>query len=228
MNNLALSDEILLKIEKPVRYIGNEVNMVRKDPEGKIRFAMCFPDVYEIGMSHLGMKIIYDQMNRRDDVYCERVFSPWVDLDKVMREENIPLFALESQDPVFMFDFLAVTIQYEMCYTNILQILDLSQIGLRIFEDENGKTNISLKDVSGELLLISQFTLYADCKKGNRPSFINAGKPDMANEMYEYIIEQCKKEISVVEKGIFGADMKVSLENDGPFTIVLDSKEIIK
>ena len=94
-------------------------------------------------------------------------------------------------------------------------------IGLRIFEDENGKTNISLKDVSGELLLISQFTLYADCKKGNRPSFINAGKPDMANEMYEYIIEQCKKEI-------FGADMKVSLENDGPFTIVLDSKEIIK
>ena len=85
-------------------------------------------------------------------------------------------------------------------------------IGLRIFEDENGKTNISLKDVSGELLLISQFTLYADCKKGNRPSFINAGKPDMANEMYEYIIEQCKKEISVVEKGIFGADMKVSLE----------------
>ena len=101
-------------------------------------------------------------------------------------------------------------------------------IGLRIFEDENGKTNISLKDASGELLLISQFTLYADCKKGNRPSFINAGKPDMANEMYEYIIEQCKKEISVVEKGIFGADMKVSLENDGPFTIVLDSKEIIK
>lgn len=101
-------------------------------------------------------------------------------------------------------------------------------IGLRIFEDENGKTNISLKDVSGELLLISQFTLYADCKKGNRPSFINAGKPDMANEMYEYIIEQCKKEISVVEKGIFGADMKVSLENDGPFTIVLDNKEIIK
>ena len=101
-------------------------------------------------------------------------------------------------------------------------------ICLRIFEDENGKTNISLKDVSGELLLISQFTLYADCKKGNSPSFINAGKPDMANEMYEYIIEQCKKEISVVEKGIFGADMKVSLENDGPFTIVLDSKEIIK
>ena len=101
-------------------------------------------------------------------------------------------------------------------------------IGLRIFEDENGKTNISLKDVSGQLLLISQFTLYADCKKGNRPSFINAGKPDMANEMYEYIIKQCQNEVSVVEKGIFGADMKVSLENDGPFTIILDSKEIIK
>lgn len=101
-------------------------------------------------------------------------------------------------------------------------------IGLRIFEDENGKTNISLKDVSGQLLIISQFTLYADCKKGNRPSFINAGKPDMANEMYEYIIKQCKNEVSVVEKGIFGADMKVSLENDGPFTIILDSKEIIK
>ena len=124
MRKLALSDEILLEIEKPARYIGNEINSVMKDQnEVDIRFAMCFPDVYEIGMSHLGMKIIYDQMNRRDDVYCERVFSPWVDLDKVMREENIPLFALESQDPVFMFDFLAVTIQYEMCYTNICRYL---------------------------------------------------------------------------------------------------------
>ncbi|MDO4976547.1 MAG: TIGR03960 family B12-binding radical SAM protein [Eubacteriales bacterium] len=129
--NLALKDEILLQVEKPVRYIGNEVNMVVKDPEKvDIRFAMCFPDVYEIGMSHLGMKIIYDMMNRRDDIYCERVFSPWVDLDKIMRDEKIPLFALESQDPVFMFDFLAITIQYEMCYTNILQILDLAQIGI--------------------------------------------------------------------------------------------------
>ena len=101
-------------------------------------------------------------------------------------------------------------------------------IGMRIFEDENGKTNLALKDVGGELLLISQFTLYIDCKKGNRPSFVNAGAPDMADEMYQYIISQCKKEIDVVEKGIFGADMKVSLVNDGPFTIVLDSDEIIK
>lgn len=100
-------------------------------------------------------------------------------------------------------------------------------IGMRIFEDENGKTNLALKDVGGELLLISQFTLYSDCKKGNRPSFVNAGAPDMADEMYQYIISQCKKEIDVVEKGIFGADMKVSLVNDGPFTIVLDSDEII-
>lgn len=99
-------------------------------------------------------------------------------------------------------------------------------IGLRIFEDENGKTNLDLKSVSGGLLLISQFTLYADCKKGNRPSFINAGAPDMANELYEYIIELCKKEIETVEKGSFGADMKVSLLNDGPFTVILDSAEI--
>ncbi|MBR6696142.1 MAG: D-tyrosyl-tRNA(Tyr) deacylase [Oscillospiraceae bacterium] len=100
-------------------------------------------------------------------------------------------------------------------------------IGMRIFEDENGKTNLSLNDVSGELLLISQFTLYADCKKGNRPSFINAGSPDEANSIYEYIISECKKEIDVVEKGVFGADMKVSLLNDGPFTIILDSRDIL-
>lgn len=100
-------------------------------------------------------------------------------------------------------------------------------IGMRIFEDENGKTNLSLNDVSGELLLISQFTLYADCKKGNRPSFINAGSPDEANRLYEYIISECKKEINIVEKGVFGADMKVSLLNDGPFTIILDSRDIL-
>lgn len=99
-------------------------------------------------------------------------------------------------------------------------------LGLRIFEDTEGKTNLSLADVNGSLLLISQFTLYADCKKGNRPSFIHAGKPDMANEMYEYIISECKKSVPIVEKGIFGADMKIQLLNDGPFTIVLDSAEI--
>ena len=99
-------------------------------------------------------------------------------------------------------------------------------IGMRIFEDENGKTNLALADVDGELLLVSQFTLYANCKKGNRPSFINAGAPDMANEMYEYIIEKCREMVKVVETGEFGADMKVKLENDGPFTIVLDSEQL--
>ena len=96
-------------------------------------------------------------------------------------------------------------------------------IGLRIFEDENGKTNLSLADVNGELLLISQFTLYANCKKGNRPSFTDAGSPDHANELYEYIIQKCKEKVPVVEKGCFGAHMEISLINDGPFTIVLDS-----
>lgn len=96
-------------------------------------------------------------------------------------------------------------------------------LGLRIFEDEQGKTNLSLEAVGGELLLISQFTLYANCKKGNRPSFIEAGAPDMASDMYEYIIAKCKEQVNVVERGQFGADMKVSLVNDGPFTIVLDS-----
>jgi D-tyrosyl-tRNA(Tyr) deacylase len=98
---------------------------------------------------------------------------------------------------------------------------------LRIFEDENGKTNLSISDVGGEFLIISQFTLYADCKKGNRPSFINAGKPEMANELYEYIISEVNKKGFKAEHGIFGADMQVSLINDGPFTILLDSSEII-
>jgi radical SAM superfamily enzyme YgiQ (UPF0313 family) len=135
MRKLALNDEILMKVEKPARYIGNEVNSVMKDKsEIDVRFAMCFPDVYEIGMSHLGIQILYDMFNRRKDVWCERVYSPWVDLDKIMREENIPLFALESQDPIKEFDFLGITIQYEMCYTNILQVLDLSKIPLKAKE----------------------------------------------------------------------------------------------
>lgn len=132
MKKLALSDDILLQVEKPARYLGNEYNAVYKDPASvDIRFAMCFPDVYEIGMSYLGIQIIYDMLNQRDDVYCERLYSPWMDLDAIMRERNIPLFALESQDPIKDFDFLAMTLQYEMCYTNVLQILDLSQIPLR-------------------------------------------------------------------------------------------------
>lgn len=128
---LALSDDILMKIEKPARYIGNEVNAVVKDLNNiDVRFCMCFPDVYEIGMSHLGIQILYGMLNSWDDVWCERVYSPWVDLDAIMRKENIPLFALESQDPVKDFDFLGITIQYEMCYTNILQVLDLAKIPL--------------------------------------------------------------------------------------------------
>ena len=131
MTKLALSDEILMSIEKPARYIGNEVNMVKKDLSTvDVRFAMCFPDVYEIGMSHLGIQILYDMFNKMDGVYCERVYSPWTDLDKIMREQDIPLFTLETQDKVRDFDFLGITIQYEMCYTNILQILDLSKIPL--------------------------------------------------------------------------------------------------
>ena len=113
MRKLALSDEILMQIEKPARYIGGEVNSVMKEKEKTdIRFAMCFPDVYEIGMSHLGIQILYDMFNRREDTWCERVYSPWTDLDKVLRERGIPLFALESQDPVRDFDFLGITIQY--------------------------------------------------------------------------------------------------------------------
>ena len=131
MSKLALSDEILLSIDKSARYIGNEINSVKKDLSTvDIRFAMCFPDVYEIGMSHLGIQILYGLLNDRDDIYCERVYSPWVDLDKIMREKNIPLFSLETQSPIKDFDFLGITIQYEMCYTNILQILDLSHIPL--------------------------------------------------------------------------------------------------
>lgn len=101
-------------------------------------------------------------------------------------------------------------------------------IGLRIFEDENGKTNLDMKLVGAQMLVISQFTLYADCRRGNRPSFTDAGSPQMANELYRYIIDECRREIGVVEEGSFGADMKVSLINDGPFTVILDSAEICR
>ena len=135
MRKLALEDEILMSVEKPARYIGNEINMVRKNPaEVDVRFCMCFPDVYEIGMSHLGIQILYDMFNQWEDVYCERCYSPWPDLDRIMRERDIPLFALESQEPVRDFDFLGITIQYEMCYTNLLQIIDLSGIPLHAEE----------------------------------------------------------------------------------------------
>ncbi|MBQ6230099.1 MAG: TIGR03960 family B12-binding radical SAM protein [Eubacterium sp.] len=135
---LALSDEILMAVEKPSRYIGHEVNMVEKDINSvDIRFAMCFPDVYEIGMSYLGIQILYDMFNRRKDTYCERVYSPWPDLDKIMREKNIPLFTLETQSPVKNFDFLGITLQYEMCYTNILQVIELS--GFPIYASERSK-----------------------------------------------------------------------------------------
>ena len=131
LRKLALSDEILMKVEKPARYIGNELNSIVKDKDAvDIRVAMCFPDVYEIGMSHLGIQILYDMFNKREDTWCERVYSPWSDLHKIMKEENIPLFGLESQEPIKDFDFLGITIQYEMCYTNILQVLDLAQIPL--------------------------------------------------------------------------------------------------
>ena len=130
-DELFLSNDILMSVEKPERYIGHEVNSCIKDPDSvRVRFIMCFPDVYEIGMSHLGIQILYDMFNSFDDVWCERVYSPWIDLDKIMREKHIPLFSLESQRPVKDADFLGITIQYEMCYTNILQVLDLSGIPL--------------------------------------------------------------------------------------------------
>ena len=184
MEKLALSDEILLTIEKPARYIGNEMNSVIKDKETvDIRFAFCFPDVYEIGMSHLGMQILYHDFNRYDDVWCERVFSPWMDLDKVMRDQNIPLFALESQEPIKDFDFVGFTLQYEMCYTNILQVLDLA--GIPLLTKERGENDpivigggpcvynpepiADFFDMfyigEGEVQYRPLFDLYKDCKR---------------------------------------------------------------
>ena len=136
---LALSEKQLLSVEKPERYIGNEINAVYKDRDRvDIRFALCFPDVYEIGMSHLGIQILYSMFNAREDVWCERVYSPWLDLDALLRRENIPLFALESQDSIRDFDFLGITLQYEMCFTNVLQVLDLSGIPLHALDRGEG------------------------------------------------------------------------------------------
>ncbi|HHV96926.1 MAG TPA: TIGR03960 family B12-binding radical SAM protein [Clostridiaceae bacterium] len=129
-----IDDDILMQVEKPARYTGNEWNMVKKDPKSKeisIRFAFCFPDIYEIGMSHLGMRILYHLINERNDTYCERVFAPWTDMEEIMRQKGIPLFALETKDPISDFDFIGFTLQYEMSYTNVLNMLDLAGIPIR-------------------------------------------------------------------------------------------------
>lgn len=125
-------EELLLSVQKPGRYVGGELNSVIKDKQNvDVRFAFCFPDTYEIGMSHLGMKILYSLFNERDDIWCERVFAPWVDFENVMRENNIPLYALESKDPISEFDFVGFTLQYELSYTNVLNMLDLGRIPLK-------------------------------------------------------------------------------------------------
>ncbi len=127
--NTEMLDELLMQVEKPARYIGNEINMVVKDPKNvDIRFAFCFPDVYEVGMSHLGLQILYFFMNRRDDLYCERAFAPWYDMEDKMRENNIPLYSLETGTPLANFDFVGFTLQYEMSFTNIINMLDLAGI----------------------------------------------------------------------------------------------------
>lgn len=131
-------EQLLLSVQKPGRYTGGEMGSIVKNKENvDVRFAFCFPDVYEIGMSHLGMKILYSQFNARDDIWCERVFAPWIDFEAVMRENNIPLFALESRDPISEFDIIGFTMQYEMSYTNVLNMLDLAGLKLRSAERES-------------------------------------------------------------------------------------------
>ena len=179
-----LPHEVLMRIEKPGRYTGNEINAVYKDKsEVDIRFAFAFPDTYEVGMSNLGVQILYDQFNRDPGIWCERVYSPWFDLDRIMREEKIPLFAWESQEPVKNFDFLGFSLQYEMCYTNVLQILDLSGIPLHAAdrtEDDaivigGGSCAYNPEPVweffdlfyigEGEISYVNLFKTYRDCKK---------------------------------------------------------------
>lgn len=238
MRKLALREEILMQVEKPARYIGNEVNAVMKDKEKvDIRFAMCFPDVYEIGMSHLGIQIIYDMLNRFPDVWCERVYSPWVDLDAIMRKENIPLFALESQDPVKDFDFLGITIQYEMCYTNILQVLDLSGIPLlskdRTDQDPivigGGPCTYNPEPISdyfdlfyigeGETQYRNLLDLYKECKraKEGRKNFLKKAA------LIPGIYVPSLYEVSYKEDGTI--DRRISLEEGIPEVIV---KEMVR
>ncbi|MBR6157246.1 MAG: TIGR03960 family B12-binding radical SAM protein, partial [Lachnospiraceae bacterium] len=181
---LALSHEILMQVEKPSQYTGGELNSVmKKADQVKVRFAMCFPDIYEIGMSHLGMQILYGLMNTYEDVWCERVFSPWKDLDAIMRRDHIPLFALESQDPVKGFDFLGMTLQYEMCYANILQVLDLAGIAFHAEDREEddpiviggGPCVYNTEPIAeffdmfyigeGEVMYRRLFDLYEECKE---------------------------------------------------------------
>ncbi len=194
----AVSDEILLQVDKPARYTGGEVNMVKKDLSNiDIRFAFCFPDVYEVGMSHLGLQILYYFLNRREDTYCERAFAPWTDMEQKMRENNIPLYALESQQPLKNFDFVGFTLQYELCYTNVLNMLDLA--GIHIYskdrtEDEpiiicggscayNAEPLADFVDIvylgEGEVLYDEILDIYKEYKK--------AGKTK--NEFFERLLD---------------------------------------
>ncbi|WBW95856.1 TIGR03960 family B12-binding radical SAM protein [Oceanirhabdus sp. W0125-5] len=178
-----ITDEILSRVEKPVRYIGGELNSIEKDKNSvDIRFAFCFPDVYEVGMSHLGSKILYYTLNQREDTYCERVYAPWMDMEKEMRENNIPLYALETKDPLEQFDIVNFTLQYEMSYTNILNMMDMSGITLRASqrgEEEpiilaggpcayNPETLYDIVDIvalgEGEEMLNDLLDLYKKCK----------------------------------------------------------------
>ena len=142
MNNRKF-EELLLSVQKPGRYTGGELNSVVKDKNKvDVRFAFCFPDTYEIGMSHLGMKILYSQFNSREDIWCERVFAPWIDFEEIMRENDIPLYGLESRDPIKSFDFVGFTLQYELSYTNVLNMLDLSEIPLKTSERSDWSTPV--------------------------------------------------------------------------------------
>lgn len=133
-------EKLLYKVQKPARYAGGELGSARKDPKSvKIRYAFCFPDVYEVGMSHLGMKILYHMMNEREDTFCERVFAPWPDMEALMREHSLPLFALESRDALSEFDIVGFTLQYEMCYTNVVNMLELGKITLMASERREGE-----------------------------------------------------------------------------------------